>query len=70
MAGEKHFFPMARGEKLALVFLIFFSVVSFLPVWRTIEVAGMAVSGWMMAALMVISPVLTLWVVKSGGRRT
>jgi uncharacterized membrane protein (DUF485 family) len=70
MAGEKHFFPMARGEKFALVFLILFSIVSFLPVWRAIEVAGMAVSGWLMAALMVISPVLTLWVVKSGGRRT
>ena len=70
MAGEKHFFPMARGEKFVLVFLILFSIVSFLPVWRAIEVAGMAVSGWLMAALMVISPILTLWAVRRGRRRS
>jgi hypothetical protein len=69
MAGGRQFFPMARGERFALAFLILFSVVCFLPVWRTIEVVGMALSGWMMAALMVASPILTLWVVRSGRRR-
>jgi hypothetical protein len=69
MAGGRHFFPMARGERCALLFLILFSVVSFLPVWRSLEVAGMALSGWMLAALMVISPILTLWVVSSRRRR-
>jgi hypothetical protein len=59
---------MVRGERAALVFLILFSAVSFLPIWRTVEVLGMALSGWMMAALMVISPILTLWVFR-GGRR-
>ncbi len=53
---------MARGEAGALAFLILFSVVSFLPVWRTTEVAGMAVFGWLMAALMLLSPAVTLWV--------
>lgn len=51
---------MGRGEVATLVFLILFSVISFLPVWRTVEVAGMAVFGWLMAALMVISPALAL----------
>jgi hypothetical protein len=60
---------MARGERCVLLFLILFSVVSFLPVWRSLEVAGMALSGWMLAALMVTAPILTLWVVSSHRRR-
>jgi len=58
----KSFFSMGRGEGATLVFLILFSAVSFLPVWRTLELAGMAVFGWLMAALMVISPALALTV--------
>jgi len=58
----KQFFPMGKGEAPTLVFLIVFSVISFLPVWRTTEIGGMAVFGWMMAALMVISPALALLV--------
>jgi len=68
MAEGKSFFPMAAGEKLALLFLIVFSIVAFLPFWRTVEVAGMALFGWMMAALMVVSPILTLWVFTRGRR--
>jgi hypothetical protein len=51
---------MDRAERALLAFLVAFSVFSFLPAWRGIEVAGMAVFGWLMAALMVISPALTL----------
>lgn len=69
MARGKHFFPMARGERSALLFLILFSAVCFLPVWRGVEVAGMALTGWLLAALMVISPILTLWVVRGTRRR-
>lgn len=58
----KSFFPMDRAESLALLFLVAFSVFSFLPVWRSQEVAGMAVFGWLMAALMVLSPALALFV--------
>ena len=53
---------MRRGEAAVLMFLVVFSVVSFLPLWRRIEVAGMAMFGWFMAALMIISPALTLYV--------
>ena len=56
----KSFFPMARGEKLTLVFLLLYSAVSFLPLWSSFEVAGMVAFGWLMAALMVISPALAL----------
>ncbi len=58
----KSFFPMDRVEAAALVFLVAFSLFSFLPAWRTEEIAGMAVFGWLMALLMVISPTLALLV--------
>lgn len=64
----KAFFSMRRGEAVALLFLIAFSAFSFLPVWRRIEIAGIAVFGWLMVALMLISPVLTLFVFLRGER--
>ena len=69
MAGDKHLFPMERAERSALVFLILFSGGAFLPVWRGVEVAGMALTGWLMAALMLISPIVTLWVFRHTQRR-
>ena len=53
---------MGRGEALALAFLVLFSAVSFLPLWRELELAGMVVFGWLMAALMLVSPALMLWI--------
>lgn len=53
---------MRRIEACALIILVVFSTLSFLPVWRTIELAGMAMFGWLMAALMVLSPALALYV--------
>jgi divalent metal cation (Fe/Co/Zn/Cd) transporter len=62
MAAHQNLFPMTRAERAALTFLMLFSVFAFLPSWRSINIAGMALTGWLMAALMVISPVVTLWV--------
>jgi hypothetical protein len=70
MARGKSFFPMARDEKVALSVLVCFAATSFLPVARSIEVAGMALFGWLMAALMVLSPILTLWVFHRGRPRS
>jgi hypothetical protein len=64
----KSFFPMNRGEASALGLLVAFSLFSFLPLWRSEEVAGMAVFGWLMAALMVLSPALALIVFARRGR--
>ncbi len=64
----KHFFPMGKGEAPTLLFLIVFSIISFLPVWRTMEIGGMVVFGWLMAALMVISPALALLVFRRADR--
>ena len=60
---------MRPAEAAALVFLVLLSATSFLPVWRGVEIAGMAVFGWLMAALMVVSPVVTLWVFRRGDRK-
>lgn len=54
------FFPMRRREGATIVFLIAFAVFAFIPVWRTVHVGGMAVFGWLIAALMLISPTVTL----------
>ena len=58
----KSFFSMERGEWIALAFLLIFSAITFLPIWREIEVGGMVLFGWLMAALMVLSPALALFV--------
>lgn len=66
----KQFFPMERREAYALLFLVALSVFSFVPAWREIELAGMAVFGWLMALLMVVSPALALFVFVRGRRRS
>jgi len=70
VAPERNFFPMARREKGALGFLVLVSAASFLPITREIQVAGMALFGWLMAGLMALSPILTLWVFRRGRPRT
>jgi hypothetical protein len=62
MAREKNFFPMQRGERVVLSVLILFAAASFLPIARSVEVGGVLRFGWLMAALMLLSPILTLWV--------
>jgi len=64
----KQFFPMSKSEASMLAFLIVMSVILFLPMWRTIEIGGMVVFGWLLAALMVISPVLALLVLRRSDR--
>lgn len=64
----KQFFPMAKGEVALLAGLICYAVIAFLPVWRTVELGGMAVFGWMMALLMVVAPVLALLIFRRSDR--
>jgi hypothetical protein len=64
----KQFFQMAKAEALLLVFLIVMAVTSFLPMWRTMEIGGMAVFGWLLAALMITSPLLALLVFRRADR--
>ena len=60
MPSMKSFFPMVRREGATLVFLIAFAAFAFIPAWRTIELGGMVAFGWLIAALMLISPAVTL----------
>ena len=54
------FFSMPRGDLLYLVGVLVFALVAFLP-WSSGEGAlGLAWLGWMMAALMILSPILAL----------
>jgi uncharacterized membrane protein (DUF485 family) len=64
----KQFFPMGKGEALLLIYLIVMAVISFLPMWRTMVIGGMAVFGWLMTVLMITSPLLALLVFRSGDR--
>ncbi len=63
------FFPMKRSEAATLGFLIAFATFAFIPAWRTAELWGMAVFGWLVAALMVFSPALALATFVAGRRR-
>ena len=62
LAHMKSFFPMPADEVKALAVLVVFAAASFLPMWRTIDVFGMALFGWLMAGLMLLSPALALLV--------
>ncbi len=66
----KSFFPMRRGEVATLLSLVLFAAFSFIPAWRTIELGGMAVFGWLMAALMVVSPAIALFTFLRGSGGT
>jgi hypothetical protein len=68
MARGSGFFPMGVAEKLVLGFLVAFSIVAFLPPWRALEIGGMSLFGWLLAALMVVSPALTLLAFGRGRR--
>lgn len=65
----KPFFPMPRADLLTVLGLVLFALLSFLPVTREVEVGGMALLGWLMAALMVVSPLVALLRLRRGGRR-
>ena len=54
------FYSMKRGDLLYIVSILAFSVISFLPWTRRISILGMALFGWLMVALMVLSPMVVL----------
>ena len=55
-----NFFPIKRGDLVFIAILLVFAFVSFLPWSRESAWAGMDMLGWMMAILMVLSPVIAL----------
>ncbi|TNF25145.1 MAG: hypothetical protein EP329_23655 [Deltaproteobacteria bacterium] len=51
---------MPRADLLFLVLILAFAVIGLLPWAREAEAGGVALLGWMMAALMVLSPAIAL----------
>ena len=62
------FFPMSRGDLVFLLSLIAFAVVAFLPWARDVTWGGMALVGWLMALLMILSPAIALARMAKGRR--
>jgi len=60
MRKMSDFYPMKRSDFWYLIAIITFAFISFLPWARRIVISGLALFGWMMVALMVISPTLVL----------
>ena len=54
------FFRLPKGDLLYIVALLLFALVAFLPWSRQTTWGGMAALGWLMAALMVLSPLIAL----------
>ena len=59
-AGQRGFFPMSRGDLAFLVLILAWAVVALLPWARETELGGVALLGWLMAGLMVLSPAVAL----------
>ncbi|MEK7727641.1 MAG: hypothetical protein AAB354_04465 [candidate division KSB1 bacterium] len=55
-----HFFPMPRRDRWYLLAILLFATMAFLPWAKHMHFAGVALFGWLMAALMVFSPALAL----------
>ncbi len=62
------FLPMPARERRALLGLVLFSAAAFLPVFGRIEIGGVAVFGWLMAALLVGSPLALLALLRAERR--
>ena len=60
---------MRSADRFYLSGLCLFAAVAFLPLFREPQVAGVSVFGWLMAALMVISPMGALALFLSERRR-
>lgn len=60
VAGQRGFFPMSRGDLAFLVLILAWAVVGLLPWAREAELGGVALLGWLMAGLMVLSPAVAL----------
>ncbi len=58
--SNKGFFPLSKGDSTTLLILIIIAVIIFLPWSQRISFCGMIFYGWLMAAFMLIAPIITL----------
>jgi hypothetical protein len=65
-----NFFSMPRADRWYLAIVVVFAFVSFLPWSRHLHFAGMALFGWLMAALMILSPAIALFLLFLSRKKT
>ena len=56
-----NFFPMPRGDRYFALAVVVVAVLALLPWSHHIMIKGLALLGWLMAALMLIAPTVALW---------
>ena len=66
--SRRGFRSIARGDRVFLAVVIGFAAVAFLPWSRALSIGPMALLGWLMAALMILSPVIALIRLAQSGR--
>ncbi|MCA9714931.1 MAG: hypothetical protein H6713_43095 [Myxococcales bacterium] len=54
------FYPMARGDRVYILVVLGAAVIAFLPTWHGVQLRGMALRGWLLAALMLLAPIVAL----------
>lgn len=62
------FFTMSQGDRAYLAAMLLFAALAFLPWTRGVRIAGLALFGWLMAALMVVAPLVALLRLVAGRR--
>ena len=66
------FYPMSPRDRAFILAVLVFAIIAFYPDFQEIQVAGMSLFGWLMAALMVFSPLFALlhfWLDRKPGQR-
>ncbi len=66
----KNFFPLPASDIVFMASLMSLAVFAFLPWSREVHWHGMAVQGWMMGLLMVLSPMMALVRLRMTHRRS
>jgi hypothetical protein len=57
---ERQFFGMPLGDKIALIIILIYSVLTFFFVNSTIKISGVSIFGWLIGLLMFLAPIVHL----------
>lgn len=60
MENGSQFFSLRGSDKLALVLLLLYTVVTFFLIQSDMKIAGVAIFGWLMGLMMFVAPIISL----------
>jgi hypothetical protein len=60
MENGSQFFSLRGSDKLALVLLLLYTVVTFSLIQSDIKIAGVSIFGWLMGLMMFLAPIISL----------